>query len=334
MAPAPRPGTLEWLADQQPDAPVLIGPDGTLTRTGWEARAEALAEHLATVRGVAEGDLLSAGGRIGPDWLTVSWAAAKLGAGLAGLPPGPVTSLEDALHVGADDLLAAHATPPAERRLSGSSAPPDALTFSRLGRPVRRRFHPAGVAAIGATVADLVARIRAVPGTTLVASGPVSDPVATFLVNLVLVGGGRIVTAPEPAAALALAAEHDADLAALPPQELDALGLSAQEAREALDTTRVSAVVTGAAGQTTAGRTAADDLFGAESVIDVYATADTGVVAVRGAGEAHHVLLDGVTVRVTPAGLLEVRSPLAAAPGWVGTGDRAELLAERALRLV
>ena len=306
MPPSPRPGTLEWLADRDPDHIALVTPEGALTRGDWEARAAALAEHLAQEREVAPGGLLSASGRIGPHWLVVSWAAAKLGAATA---------------------------PAGERRLSGASAPPDSVAFSRLGRPVRRHFTPGGVAAIGVTLSDLVARLHAVPGTTLVVSGPVSDPVATLLVNLVLVGGGRVVAAPAPEAALGLAAEHGAGLAALPPAEIDALSLLAPAALDALDLTSIQTLVTGAAPTSPAGRDAAVDLFGADAVVDVYATADTGVVAVRGRDQEHHVLLDGVSVR-NAAGLLEVRSPLCAAAGWVPTGDRAALVGDTALQLL
>ena len=329
MPPSPGTGTLEWLADRDPDHIAFVPPEGALTRGDWEARAAALAEHLAQEREVAPGGLLSASGRIGPHWLVVSWAAAKLGAGLAGLPPGPGGALDGAVHVEQEPATA----PAGERRLSGASAPPDSVAFSRLGRPVRRRFTPGGVAAIGVTLSDLVARLHAVPGTTLVVSGPVSDPVATLLVNLVLVGGGRVVAAPAPEAALGLAAEHDAGLAALPPAEIDALALLAPAALDALDLTSIQTLVTGAAPTSPAGRDAAVDLFGADAVVDVYATADTGVVAVRGRDQEHHVLLDGVSVR-SAAGLLEVRSPLCAAAGWVPTGDRAALVGDTALQLL
>lgn len=327
--PGPRPGTLEWLADQRPDEVVLRTPDGTLTRAAWEARADALAEHLAAGPGIAPGDLLTAAGRIDPAWFVAAWAAAKLGAGLVGLPPGPVVALDGAVHLEEEP-------PPghAPRRFSGAAAPPDSVTFSRLGRPVRRSSTPASVAAVGESLADLVARLGATPGTTLVVCGAVSDPVATFLADVVLAGGGRVLSAREPAAALALAAEEGAGLAALPPAELDALAALDPSAREALVTTGIAALVTGAAAVGGAARAAADDLFGSEAVVDVYATADTGVVAVRPPGGVHHVLLDRVAARITAGGLLEVRSPLAAAPGWVPTGDRAALTGDAELELL
>ncbi len=227
-----------------------------------------------------------------------------------------------ALHVDAELLAAAGPGDPdaPRRRLSGASAPPDAVTFSRLGRSVQRSFPPGGVPAIGATLADLVARVRAVPGTTLVAAAPVSDALAGFVASVVLVGGGRVVTADTAVAALGLAAEHDAGLAALAPADLDALGRLPEPEREALDLTTLATVVVGAA---PFDRAAAEDLFGPGTLVDVYATADTGVVAVRAGDEGEHQLLEGVSARTTPGGLLEVRSPLAARAGWVATGDRA-----------
>ncbi len=332
MTSSPRPGTLEWLADQQPDAPLLSTPHEAITRAALEARAGTLAEHLATEHGVEAGTLLTAAGRLGPEWFALGWAAAKLGAGVAGLPPGPVLALGDAVHVGPEQLPEANgpsfdAAPgrnDPERRLSGTHAPPDSITFSRLGRPVRRSFTPASVPGIGEALADLVARVRAAPGTTLVAAGAVSDPVVTFVANVVLVGGGHVLTAPTPQEALALAAEHGAELAVLSPADLDEL--SRHPVDEALDLTTVEALVTGAARLGKAAAALADDLFGAEAVIDVYATADTGVVGVRAAGSTRFALLDGVSARTTKQGLLEVRSPLAAAPGWVATGDRAAVV--------
>jgi acyl-CoA synthetase (AMP-forming)/AMP-acid ligase II len=338
VAAGSRPGTLEWLADQRPEEAVLLTPDGAVTRSVWEARAEALAEHLACERDVLPGDLLSTSGRIGPDFFVVSWAAAKLGAGLAGLPPGPGAGVPGATHVEALPEVTGGALPEgvgeASRRLSGAGAPPDSVTFSRLGRAVRRSFTPGAVAAIGVSVADLVARVRAVPGTTLVLAGPVSDTLLTFMANVVLVGGGRVVTAPDPAAALAPAAGHSADIAALPPAGLDELAELPGAVRDGLDLTSLRVLVTGGAALSAAARKAADDLFGSETIVDVFATADTGAVAVRGPGDEHHVLLDGVRARTTPGGLLEVRSPLAAAAGWVATGDRAALVGATGLELL
>ena len=293
-----------------------------MTRARWEARAAALADHLAAERAVVPGTLLTFAGSVGPAWFVASWAAAKLGAGLAGLPPGPVVALDDALHL---DGEPGTVTEPGPRRLSGTTGLPDAVTFSRLGRPVRRRFLPSGVVAIAQTLADLVLRVRAVPGTTVAVCAPAGDPIATFVATVVLVGGGRVVSAPEPGQALTLGATHGAELVALAPGALDTLAQLGAAERDALDLTAVGAVVTGGSGLTTSARDAAEDLFGAETLIDVYATADTGVVAVRDGLAAHHTLLDGVSARVGADGLVEVRSPLAAAPGWVATGDRATL---------
>ncbi|MBA2349792.1 MAG: hypothetical protein H0V81_16045, partial [Solirubrobacterales bacterium] len=208
MSSAPRPGTLEWYADQRPDEHVLLTPEGSLSRREWEQRTDALAERLVRDHAVWPGALLSGSGTLSPDWLTLSWAAAKLGAGLIGLPPGPGTGHPDAVHV-----APVSGGPPPDavpRRFSGHHGPPDAVTYSRRGRPVRRSFTPASVAAIAPTLADLIDRLRAAPGTTLALSGPVSDPLLSFLAGVVLVGGGRLAAAQAPAAALALAAEHGA----------------------------------------------------------------------------------------------------------------------------
>lgn len=329
MAPGPRPGTLEWLADQAPDLPVLLTLDGALTRGQWEHRADALADELAC-SGAATGQLLVASGRIGPDWFVASWAAAKLGAALAGLPPGPVLAPADALHV-TSGAEAQHARPP--RRFSGTSRLPDSLTYSRGGRLVRRSFTAAAVAAIAPVLADLVARLHAAPGTTLAVAGPVGDTLLGFLANVVLVGGGRVVSATEPLAALRLGAAHDATLAALSPADLHALAACSDADREDLDLTGLAVLVTGGAPLTPTARDVVDDLFGTETLIDVYATADCGVAAVRGRGEAHHMLLEGVAARVTAGGLLELRSPLAAEPGWNATGDRAVLTGRTGLVL-
>jgi len=54
---------------------------------------------------------------------------------------------------------------------------------------------------------------------------------------------------------------------------------------------------------------------------------------VRTGDEPQHRLLDGVEARIGPGGRLEICSPLAAAPGWVATGDRATLSGEGGLAL-
>lgn len=290
----------------------------------WEADAEALAEAL----GAAPGTLLSASGRIDGWWFTLAWAAAKLGAGLIGHPGGAVAGPSGAV---APDRDASYPVAGSARRLSGRHPLPDAITFSRRGRPVRRTFTPAAAAAIGPTLADLVARLRAAPGTTLALSGPVADPLLTFLANVVLVGGGRVAHAATPNDALALAAEHGAELVALTADGLDELARLGPDAREALDLTAVEALVTGGAPLSPAACELADDLFGAGAIVDVYLTADTGIAAVRSAGTAHHTLLAGVEARRGPGGALQLRSPLAIDPDWTPTGDRTALHGDRTL---
>lgn len=219
------------------------------------------------------------------------------------------------------------------RRLSGHHGPPDAITFSHQGRPVRRTFPPEQLVAIAPTMADLIDRLRAAPGITLAVSGPVSDPLLTFLVGVVLVGGGRVACADAPAGALTLAAEHGAELVALSPAGLRELTALSTDEREQLDLTTVEAVVVGGAPLDAAATALVDDLFGLECLLDVYLTADTGIAAVRQGTEREHALLDGVEARTTPVGALELRSPLAASSEWTRTGDAARLTADGRLAM-
>ncbi len=271
------------------------------------------------------GALLAASGPIELDWFVLSWAAAKLGAGLVGIPTGPAANLPDVLHVPAEaDREAPVAVP---RRLSGHHGPPASVTFSRRGRPVHRTFTPASVAAIAPTLADLIARLRAAPGSTLALSGPASDPLLTLLAGVVLVGGGRVACAPEPAGALALAARYGAEIVALTPAGAARLAALDEDGREQLDLTSVETLVVGGGSLDAEATTVVDDLFGLDCLVDVYATADVGVAATRRGDEREHELLDGVEARTGAAGALELRSPLAASAAWTRTGDAARLSA-------
>ena len=196
---------------------------------------------------------------------------------------------------------------------------------------MHRSFPPERLLAIAPTMADLIDRLRAAPGTTLALSGPVSDPLLTFLAGVVLVGGGRVACAQAPAGALALAAEHGAELVALSPADLGQLTALSTDEREQLDLTTVEAVIVGGTSLDTAATVLVDDLFGLECLLDVYLTADTGIAAVRHGTAQEHALLDGVEARTTPAGALELRSPLAASSAWTQTGDTARLTADGAL---
>lgn len=291
-----------------------------------------LADELAAL-GVGPGSLVTAAGAIGWRWFAASWAAAKLGAGLAGLPPGPGAGVPGAQHIPQDDEPHGGRAVPAPRRLSGTHALPDSVIFSGSGRAVRRSFTPEQVGCIGPVLADLVARTRAAPGTTLAAVGSVADSVITFHANVVLVGGGRVVTAPTAAEALALAAGHGANAATLAPADLAGLSDLAPAAHDALDVMAIQTLVTGGAAFPPRAHAVAENLFGPEAVVDVYSTADTGAVAVRAGDDDHHVLLTGVEARLGAGRRLEICSPLAAARGWVATGDRATLGAEGELRL-
>lgn len=322
---APRAGTLEWLADARPDEAVLLADGDGLTRARWEHEANGLAEVLHA-RGVRAGDIVTHRADLGPRSFVLTWACAKLGAGAAFLPLAP-THLADVpgtWHAGSDVMAARRPLHP-PRRLSGTHPPPPSVTFSRTLRPVRRTFTPDRLVAIGATLADLVARTRAVPGTTLVAAGPAADARLLLQATVVLVGGGRVATGVAAPASLALVARHEATALVLPPAGLDELARTPDADLEALDLLGLQTVVTGGARVSAAARALADDLFGPGLLVDVYATADAGDIAVRAGAEERHTLLDGVEARVDRGGRLEVRSPLTAGGGWTPTGDRAEL---------
>lgn len=334
MPPGPRPGTLEWHADQRPDELAVLSGASRLSWREFEQGADALAERLARDHQVWPGALLSTFGKITPWWLTLSWAAAKLGAGLAALPPGRLGAISGAVHVSPDALGAPPEAVP--RRLSGQHPPPDAVGFSRRGRAVRRSLSPEQVVAVGPTLADLIARLRAAPGTTLAVCGPACDTVLSLLAGVTLVGGGRVACAQAPREALELAAGHGAELVALTPSGLDALaraesGALTSAEREAIDLTAVEALVVGGAAPGEDALALVDDLLGAEALIDVYLTPDTGIAAVRSGAAEHHRLLEGVEARSDAGGEVELRSPLAAAPGWTRTGDAARLTADGGL---
>ena len=65
-----------------------------------------------------------------------------------------------------------------------------------------------------------------------------------------------------------------AGLAALAPRDLAALAAASDAEREALDTTAIATLVTGGAPLVGEARAVAEDLFAAETIADVYVTAD------------------------------------------------------------
>ncbi|MFK0191455.1 amino acid adenylation domain-containing protein [Kitasatospora sp. NPDC090308] len=78
---------VDLAARRRPDAPAVVGPDGTLTRAGLAAASRALAARLAA-HGVRRGDLVALCLPRGPRAVTAMLAAWRLGAGYLPLDPG------------------------------------------------------------------------------------------------------------------------------------------------------------------------------------------------------------------------------------------------------
>ena len=80
----PAPGSLEYWAEQQPDAPALIEGERVVTWRAWNEEADRLAHGLRRL-GLEAGDVLVTRMQIRPEWPIVSAAAAKLGCRILGL---------------------------------------------------------------------------------------------------------------------------------------------------------------------------------------------------------------------------------------------------------
>jgi long-chain acyl-CoA synthetase len=79
-----QPGSLEYWAEQQPDAPALIEGERVVTWRGWNDEADRLAQGLRR-QGLAAGEILVTRMQIRPEWPIVSAAAGKLGCRILGL---------------------------------------------------------------------------------------------------------------------------------------------------------------------------------------------------------------------------------------------------------
>ena len=80
----PQPGSLEYWAGEQPDAPALIEGERAVTWKAWNDEADRLARGLSQ-RGLKAGDVLVTRMQIRPEWPITSAAAAKLGCRILGL---------------------------------------------------------------------------------------------------------------------------------------------------------------------------------------------------------------------------------------------------------
>ncbi|HEX3406483.1 MAG TPA: AMP-binding protein, partial [Caulobacteraceae bacterium] len=79
-----RPGSLEYWAREQPDAPALIEGDRTVTWRGWNDEADRLAHGFERL-GLVAGDVLVTRMQIRPEWPIIAAAAGKLGVRILGL---------------------------------------------------------------------------------------------------------------------------------------------------------------------------------------------------------------------------------------------------------
>lgn len=81
---SPLEGSLEYWAQQKPDAVAIIENDEALTYGAWNRQADALAEGLAK-RGVTAKDIIVTRLQIRKEWAIIASAAAKLGCAVLGL---------------------------------------------------------------------------------------------------------------------------------------------------------------------------------------------------------------------------------------------------------
>jgi acyl-CoA synthetase (AMP-forming)/AMP-acid ligase II len=330
---AAAPGSPELRAAETPDTLCLSDERGrTLTWHELNALADAYAATLHDAYGV------EAGGRVAVlpepcvELFAVLLALAKLGASSV-LPLGTadisVTGVTEPVSPGA--LAAAADAPP---RFTGGAPPPAAVSFTggRTGTPraVVRRLGPERAAAATRTLADAIERVGLGPGHAHLLAAPPERAGPLFWAQLALALGGRVHVAADtaPEDVLRSLEEREIDSAYLTPADLEALGALPDAVKESVDTTALDVVLSGDASLTEAARDAADDVLGLDVVRDVYATTETGPIAIDGEP------LAGVEVQER-AGELWIRSPLLAdgyladpeataaafRDGWFATGD-------------
>jgi acyl-CoA synthetase (AMP-forming)/AMP-acid ligase II len=330
---AAAPGSPEHRAAETPDTLCLSDEAGrTLTWRELNALADGLAATLHDEHGVEAGGRVAVRPEPGVELFAVLLALAKLGASSV-LPVGAAdASLTGATaEVGPRALAVAAGAPP---RFTGTAPPPAAVSFTagRTGTPraVARRLGPERAAAATRTLADAISRVGLGPGHAHLLAAPPERSSPLFWAQLALALGGRVHVAAGagPEAALRSVEERAIDSAFARPADLEALGALPDAAKESVDTTSVDVVLSGDAPLTEAAGNAADDVFGPDLVRDVYATTETGPIAIDGEP------LAGVEVQER-AGELWVRSPLLAdgylgdpeattaafRDGWFATGD-------------
>jgi acyl-CoA synthetase (AMP-forming)/AMP-acid ligase II len=333
--PRAAPGSPERRAFETPHVVCLSDTAGrALGWRGLNTLADGLAARLHDEHGAEPGSRVTVLPQPGVELFAVLLALAKLGASALLSAEGAVDPARLPPRKGA---------PP---RFTGSAPPPVAVAYTagRTGRPraVLRRIGPERAAAVAGTLADAVGRVGLGPGHAHLLAGPPERPGALFWAQLALALGGHVHVAAGagPEATLRAIEAHAIESAFLLPADLEALGALPDAVKERHDTFTIDVVLAGEAPVTAAARAAAEDLFGPDLLRDVYATTETGPVAIDG------VPLAGVEVAAR-AGELWVRTPLLAdgylddpeataaafQDGWFATGDRGRVDARGHLAL-
>jgi acyl-coenzyme A synthetase/AMP-(fatty) acid ligase len=330
---AAAPGSPELRAAETPDTLCLSDEHGrALTWRELNALADGYAATLADEHGVGAGGRVAVRPEPGVELFAVLLALAKLGASSV-LPLGAADlSLAGAAVALSPAALAAPGDAPP--RFTGSAPPPAAVSFTagRTGPPraVVRRLGPDRAAAATRTLADAIERVGLGPDHAHLLAAPPEHAGPLFWAQLALALGGRVHVAAgaAPEDVLRSLEEREIDSAYLRPADLEALGALPDAVKESVDTTALDVVLSGDAPLTEAARDAADDVLGLDIVRDVYATTETGPIAIDGEP------LAGVEVQER-AGALWVRTPLLAdgylsdpeataaafRDGWFATGD-------------
>lgn len=317
----PRPGSLEWLAETDGDAPLAVdGQTGhAVSRAEHETRATALAHGLAAEHAVAAGDRVAVALPASPLLLEVLYALAKLGATGLLLAPGhpePQLTARTAgcrLLVGtaaarsdnrADggpggpDMLPATACPGLRERhaggpalLSGAAAPADGVQATDEAHPrlLLRTRSPQRRAALAVTFGDLLARVARPAGGVHLLGPAAHRSEVQFWTGVALVTGATVVTLsdPEPAALLRALGAHEVTSLVLGADELRALTALPPSLTDDADLTALVRIVAdvgpGGRAPDCALVTACADLCGDDVLHAVYATPQTGPLAHAGA---------------------------------------------------
>lgn len=361
-ATSPRSGSLEWLADAQPDDPAVVdAPSGAhLSRREHDDAASALARGLAAEHGVVPGMRVAVRAVPGPELLLALYAIAKLGAAPVLLPSAlPVLAASGLARTADAALLISDAAPAAapatgpmtalstsalaglrtrhavgDRLLSGAHAPADNVQCTELGagppRLVVRARTTERIALLAPAVGDLLARVALPPGTSCLLGGSASENAeAQFWASVALVTGGGVVTEPatDPASLLHALAGHEAGAAVLSPATLRAIVALPEALLEEADLTGLVRIIACGAPLDAALVEAAADLFGEDVLHAVHASAQTGPFAHADAAALHvdatqATPLVGVEVTADAVEQLLVRSALTADGALGGPTDR------------